>query len=83
MEKSYKRESDGSITVSINFKPEGSFLEQEEQIAKALSEAGMMIAEVSLKEFDTTGEPIIVDNKKMTSRGQEKKSTRRSGGQSK
>jgi hypothetical protein len=80
MEKNYKRESDGTITVTIKFKPEGSFLEQEEQIAKVLSETGMMMAEVSLKDFDTNGDPIIVENKKMTSRGQEKKSTKRSGG---
>ena len=79
MEKSHKIESDGSISITFRFKPEGSMLEQEEQIAAALSEAGRLASELSLKSFDTDGRSIIVDNEKLSSRGQEKKTTRRPG----
>jgi len=69
----YKLESDGSISITMNIKPEGSMLEQEEQIAKAVAEVGRLATEFSLKSFDTDGRPILVDNVKHTSRGAEKK----------
>ncbi len=37
MASQYKIEADGSVTITMNFKPEGSMLEQEEQIAQALA----------------------------------------------
>lgn len=69
----YKLEQDGSISITLNIKPEGSMLEQEEQIAAAVAEVGRLATELSLKGFDTSGQPIIVDNVKHTSRGKEKK----------
>lgn len=51
-------------------------LEQEEQIAAAVAEVGRLATELSLKGFDTNGQPLIVDNVKHTSRGQEKKHSR-------
>lgn len=54
-------------------------LEQEEQIAAAVAEVGRLATELSLKGFDTNGEPLIVENVKHTSRGQEKKHSRRLG----
>jgi hypothetical protein len=76
----YKIESDGSITITTKFKPEGSMLEQEEQIAAALAEAGRIATIFSLKGFDTTGQPLVSGNEKHTSRGQEKKVTKRPTG---
>lgn len=75
----YKLESDGSISITLNIKPEGSMLEQEEQIAAAVAEVGRLATALSLKSFDTGGEPIIVDNEKHTSRGEEKKHFKRRG----
>ncbi len=72
----YKLESDGSVSITLNIKPEGSMLEQEEQIAAAVAEVGRLATELSLKGFDTNGQPLIVDNVKHTSRGQEKKHSR-------
>ena len=69
----YKKENDGSISITINIKPEGSFLDQEEQIATAVAEVGRLATELSLQGFDTQGDPIIVENVKHTSRGREKK----------
>jgi hypothetical protein len=69
----YKLEQDGSISITLNIKPQGSMLEQEEQIASAVAEVGRLATALSLKGFDTSGEPIIVGNKRHTSRGEEKK----------
>ncbi len=54
-------------------------LEQEEQIAAAVAEVGRLATELSLKDFDAVGEPIIVDNVRHTSRGEEKKLFKRRG----
>jgi hypothetical protein len=61
----------------MKIKPEGSMLEQEEQIAAAVAEAGRISTVFSLKGFDTTGQSQIKGNEKYTSRGQEKKDIKR------
>ena len=63
----YKLETDGSISITLNIKPEGSMLEQEEQIAAAVAEVGRLATQLSLSDFDTSGSPIIVDNEKYDS----------------
>jgi hypothetical protein len=69
----YKIEEDGSISITLNIMPKGSFLEQEEQIAEAVAEVGRLASAFSMKSHDTDGRPVIVSNKKQTSRGVEKK----------
>jgi len=76
----YKIEADGSLSITTRIKPEGSMLEQEEQIAAAVAEAGRIATVFSLKGFDTAGQSQIKGNEKLTSRGQEKKSTNRRTG---
>lgn len=73
----YKFEEDGSITITTRIKPEGSMLEQEEQIAAALAEAGRIATIFSLKGFDSEGQKLVKGNEKYSSRGQEKKITKR------
>jgi len=73
----YKIEADGSLSITTRIKPEGNMLEQEEQIAAAVAEAGRIATVFSLKGFDTAGQSQIKGNEKFTSRGQEKKTTRR------
>jgi hypothetical protein len=73
----YKLEADGSISITVKIKPEGSFLEQEEQIAAAVAEVGRLASTVVMKDHDTDGSPIVVDNQKYTSKGAEKKTSRR------
>jgi hypothetical protein len=75
----YKLETDGSISIIVNIKPEGSMLEQEEQIAAAVAEAGRLATMLSLKGFDTNGDAIVTDNVKFTSKGSEKKIIKRRG----
>ena len=75
----YKKEADGSISITVNIKPTGSMLEQEEQIAGAVAEVGRLATVLSLQGFDTNGNPVIVDNVKHTSRGQEKKTFKHRG----
>jgi hypothetical protein len=73
----YKIELDGSISITLNILPKGSFLEQEEQIAEAVAEVGRLASILAMKSHDTNGDPIIVSNAKYTSRGVEKKSSKR------
>ena len=73
MRAQHKIETDGSVSITLNYKPEGSLLEQEEQIAAALAEVGRLATSISLQKFDTDGRPIFVGNVKHTSRGQKKK----------
>ncbi len=73
----YKIESDGAITITTKLRPEGSMLEQEEQIAAAVAEAGRIATVFSMKQFDTAGQSVVLNNEKYTSRGQEKKVIKR------
>lgn len=72
----YKKETDGSVSITMNINPSGSMLEQEQQIAEAVAEVGRLATALSLKSFDTDGRPVIVANEKYTSRGEEKKNFR-------
>lgn len=79
----YKKESDGSISIMMNIKPTGSMLEKEDQIAQAVAEMGKLATALSLESFDTYGRPVIVENVKHTSRGKEKKLSKRRTAKSK
>lgn len=48
-----KTESDGSTTLSVNFKLSGSFLSQEEQIARAVNLLGNLSTQECLRSFDS------------------------------
>ena len=76
METSYKIETDGYITLTVKFKPVGTFLEQEEQISAVVTEVGRLSSQLIMEGHDTNGEPIIVSNRKYSSRGKEKKNTK-------
>lgn len=76
----YKVELDGSMTITLNIKPTGNFLEQEEQISAAVAEVGRLASALTMKSYDTDGSAIISGNVKYTSRGLEKKTSRRRGG---
>lgn len=71
------KEANGSLTVSINLELTGTMLEQEEQIARAVAEVGRVATGEALRSFDTDGAAVVVDNRKYTSKGEGKKSTRR------
>ena len=75
----YKIETDGSISITLNINPVGSFLEQEEQIAAAVSEVGRLASQLTMQSYDTDGSAIVVGNVKHTSRGLEKKTFKRRG----
>jgi len=71
-----KKEKDGSMTISINFKPEGNMLQQEMQIREVTNLAGRLAVKQSLEGFDTDGQPIVVGNKRYSSKGTQKKTIR-------
>jgi len=70
-----KSESDGSITLSVNIKLKGSFLEMEERIQNSVNEVGLQATLTALSSFDTDGKPIEVSGKRMTSKGKQKKTS--------
>ncbi|MEM9888955.1 MAG: hypothetical protein AAF849_23885 [Bacteroidota bacterium] len=62
------------ITLSLEIELDSnSMLKSEEQIAKALNEAGVLATEEALKQFDTQGSPIEKNGKVYTSKGKQKK----------
>lgn len=83
MIKQVKQEEDGSLTVSVNLRFEGSMLEMEEKIAQTVNELGKFATVEALKQFDTDGSAIVLENKKYTSKGLVKKNTRRLMGKQK
>lgn len=54
-----------------------SMLSSEEQIAKALNEAGLLATEEALELFDADGLPIEKSGKVLTSKGKQKKNIKR------
>lgn len=72
-----KQEKDGSYTISVNVKLEGSMLKMEESIQEVVNEIGLNTTLLALKQFDTDGEPIAIKGEKYTSKGLVKKSTKR------
>lgn len=77
MESTFKKLSDGTIVVTTTFKPSGDLMMQEEALVVGLQEVGRVLMQESLKSLDTDGRPIVVSNARHTSRGEEKKRTRR------
>ncbi len=69
------KENDGTITISVNMRLEGTMLEQESQIRDAVNAVGLSATGVALKSFDTNGEPILVGHHKHTSKKPQKKNS--------
>ena len=69
------KEQDGSLTLSINFTPFGSSLEQEEHLALALNQLGLSATSEILSGFDQSDSSITVMGKSYSSKGKKKKST--------
>ena len=65
-----------TLQIEIELDPK-SMLNSEEQIAKALNDAGIKATKEALEQFDTNGDPIQVAGSKLTSKGQEKKIIKR------
>jgi hypothetical protein len=72
-----KHETDGSLTLSVNVRLTGSLLEMEEEIARVVNALGRAATGEALESFDSDGTAVVVNNKRYTSKGKEKKSTRR------
>jgi len=65
-----------SLSIEIDLDPT-SMLTSEEQIAKALNKAGQIATKEALELLDTDGSPIELGGKLLTSKGKQKKSTKR------
>lgn len=80
MESTYKKAADGTVTVTTTFKPEGDLMDQETALQIGFQEAARLSMLEAIKCLDTDGRPIVIGNERYTSRGAEKKLTKRSSG---
>lgn len=71
-----KREGN-KLTIELTLELTGSMLEMEDAIQKSVNELGLLETREALKQFDTDGESIVIDSRKLTSKGEEKKNMRR------
>jgi len=71
-----KERSERKLTMELEIDLEGSMLNMEENIERALNSAGMIATAEALKKFDTDGSPINIANRKLTSKGSVKKTTK-------
>lgn len=62
-------QNQSSISIQFDIPISKSMLNTEENIQRALNEAGLLATQNVLKEFDTNGEPIKMGNCKLTSKG--------------
>lgn len=77
MEVKIKQQTKDKLVLELEIDLKGSMLEMEENILKALNSAGNLATGEALNKFDTNGEAIRVGGIKHTSKGIEKKSTKR------
>ena len=70
-----KRGSKVLLTLEIDL-DNTSMLKSELSIEKALNEVGVAVGELALSNFDTDGRPIELSGQVLTSKGQQKKSTK-------
>jgi hypothetical protein len=81
MKSTYQKGPDGTVIITLTFKPEGDLMDQETALQVVLQEAGRIVMEEAIKELDADGRPIVVSNERYTSRGEEKKHIKRSSDQ--
>lgn len=77
MRSEIKEELDGSYTLSMNLKLEGSMLEMEEHIQQMVNSIGLQVTLAALGKFETDGSPIEHQGSKLTSKGVQKKVSKR------
>jgi len=65
--------NDGSVTVSVTIKLQGSLMDMEKSILDATNQVGNQATSEALKRFDTDGSPIIKDGIKWTARNKDSK----------
>jgi hypothetical protein len=72
-----KAEQDGSYTFSVNMKLDGSMLEMENDIQGVVKKLGIEATLRALKNFDTDGSPIKWKGEVLSSKGKQKKRSKR------
>jgi len=66
-----KNKEEVVVQVKISF--ESTMLKTEESIQQTLNQAGCLATEIALSQYDTNGDPIMVNGLKYTSKGQTEK----------
>lgn len=81
MNYTYTKNSDGTITLVMNINVTGDLMAQETALQVGLQAAGQLAMAELLKELDTNGSAIVIENERYTSRGLEKKNIKPSSEQ--
>jgi hypothetical protein len=64
---------ENAVTIQIRIPLSRSMLDTEEEIQKALNEAGVLASGEALQQFDTDGSPLVIGSSRWTSKGCEPK----------
>jgi hypothetical protein len=69
---------DGKLVITMEIPAQGtaSFLEQEEDLARLLNEAGRLATQSLLKQYDREERSVVVEGERHYRKGAQKKSTR-------
>ncbi len=57
------------VVLQVKISLESTMLKTEESIQQSLNQAGCLATEIALSHYDTTGEPLLVNGAKYTSKG--------------
>ena len=68
------KEEGNKITVQVEIELEGEMLDMEEHIQQMVNEVGLAATLKALEKFDSQGEPLTKGGKKLSKKGQLKKS---------
>ncbi len=58
-----------TVKIELEIEIDGSFLRIEDNILSSLNEAGVLATEFALEQHDTDGNPILLEKKRLTSKG--------------
>jgi hypothetical protein len=61
--------SKNEMVIQISMRFEKSMMQEEDEIQKALNEAGVLMTGAALEQFDTDGTPVYLGSTKLTSKG--------------
>ncbi len=70
MNASIVKKNNKEIVIQVSIELKSNMLKTEESILESLNDAGCMATEQELLQFDTNGDPIMVNGLKYTSKGQ-------------
>jgi len=66
-------QTNGELTIQVKVSLKETLLESEQSIVECVNQVGVLATAEALKQFDTDGTPIVVEDMKLTARGKNPK----------